>query len=366
MANTNSIRPPNGTRIGIERHASEGIGKAYPKEVRELVLALVQNGDNPNNDPAIQLLQIQHKFPSSSTINRWMNQWLTTGHLLPKRRTGNKRAERELCGREIVDLALFRTLKPKAHLAELNAYIFNRSLDPDNHQFHSHSQLVRGEQRLDIRMVRASTTAFQAFFPINLQKRDNYWYLPYPYGMVGIATDDTIDLDECGLFLEMSKRKYGKVFRGLRASQAGPYTRTDKVNLLMAILGDRNNPMRWEVMWTDGGTTIILFYHFLTRIINDLAQRYPGRCFTFTMDNLNSHKNPVITSLIYNSGHRLVYRAPYYAVDGPIEYIFNTIQAALTWQLGNINNTDELIQAVRDIIASIPSFREYFVHVGFL
>jgi len=220
------IRPPNGTRVEEERHASEGIGKAYPKEVREMVLQYFRNGTDPCTLPQIQLLQQQNKFPSPPTIRRWLIQYLSHGHVLPKECTGNHRAERELHGQELVDLALFRVAKPKAHLAEVNAWLFNRSIAPNNFQWYLHSQLSRAEQLLELESVRASTTADDAFLPINLRKRDNYWNVQPPFGMVGVQTDDIIDLDECGLFVELTKCRYGKVFRGTRATQNGPYNRS--------------------------------------------------------------------------------------------------------------------------------------------
>jgi hypothetical protein len=48
------------------------------------------------------------------------------------------------------------------------------------------------------------------------------------------------------------------------------------------------------------------------------------------MDNLNIHHNPLVLHLIRQRGHRVVFRAPYRPQDGPIEYVFNTIETGLT------------------------------------
>jgi hypothetical protein len=33
--------------------------------------------------------------------------------------------------------------------------------------------------------------------------------------------------------------------------------------------------------------------------------------------------------MIFAAGHRIVFRAPYYPIDGPIKFVFNTIQTYL-------------------------------------
>ena len=50
------------------------------------------------------------------------------------------------------------------------------------------------------------------------------------------------------------------------------------------------------------------------------------------------------------AGHRVVFCAPYYPVDGAIEYIFNVIQCALRIQLREIVTTEDFIEKLRHII----------------
>jgi transposase len=52
------------------------------------------------------------------------------------------------------------------------------------------------------------------------------------------------------------------------------------------------------------------------------------------MDNLITHRVPIITQMIITAGHRIVYRAHYYPVDVTIEYVFNN---------SNNNNNNKLI-----------------------
>jgi transposase len=61
----------------------------------------------------------------------------------------------------------------------------------------------------------------------------------------------------------------------------------------------------------------------------------------------------LIQQVIRNAGHRVVYRAPYYAMDGPIEYVFSTLQQALTLALYRITDENGLRQEIYAIVAGI-------------
>ena len=70
--------------------------------------------------------------------------------------------------------------------------------------------------------------------------------------------------------------------------------------------------------------------------------------------------------MIYLYGHGVVFRAPYWAVDGPIEYVFNTVQTLIRSSLYNIRNGNDLIHSIYTSIQSMHDFGTYFTHVGFL
>ena len=84
------------------------------------------------------------------------------------------------------------------------------------------------------------------------------------------------------------------------------------------------------------------------------------------MDNLNIHKNRLILDLINNNGHRVVFQAPYWSCNGAIEYVFNTIHTHLEMD-DNIDMADvnSLVNRINLIVGSLPSFRQYFLNVGF-
>lgn len=356
------VRPPACTVAPSEHHASCGIGKPYPKEYREQVMFLHDNYPGVLQSPAVIAAQDIHVHAVNRTINRWLRRRERLGHVRPYKRSGNRRAEREINGQALIDLALYRTIRCKAFGYEVLAFLFNRN--PDVAPY-SASQLSRAEKKLDLTTVAASTTANAAYLPINQEKRRMYWGEAYPLGIADVDLADIIDLDEMGLFLESTNRKFGKTLRGLRADDKGAYNRGVKMNFLAAISGDGDDPMRWHVDWIGEGTTVERFLAFMEMIVGDLADRYPGRSFCFTMDNLNVHKNPAVVNAILNNGHRFVFRAPYYAVDGAIEYVFNTIHTGLLSYYNTITTMDELSNATALIFGNIPTFVPYFQHVGF-
>ena len=59
------------------------------------------------------------------------------------------------------------------------------------------------------------------------------------------------------------------------------------------------------------------------------------------MDNLNFHHNAAVLNDIYNHGHRLFFREPYWAVNGAIQYVFNTILTRLLMYYNKITTMEE-------------------------
>lgn len=336
------------------------------QQVLEMHLLGQDLSDRLSNPNAVWLIPLRHqkKFPCWATCKSWIDLYESEGHVNPKRATGNKESTREINGDDLVHLALFRLVRPKAYLAEVKAYIHNRN--PNNLPY-SDSQIHRAELRLGLFMKVASTTSDCAYLPINLQKRDDYWNEPYPMGIAGEDTRDIIDIDECCLKLEKVNRKYGKVRREKRCTTRGKFKKGEgKMSLLMGVFGDdRYDDLFFHQTFTQGGTNTWRFYNFMKDFIDYLEQRFPGRKFLFTMDNLNVHKVKVVTDLIYNAGHRVVYRAPYWSCDGPIEYVFNTLQTRIQMDFGKIDSLDELVDEVNRIVEELGPFTNYFVHVGF-
>ncbi len=186
--------------------------------------------------------------------------------------------------------------------------------------------------------------------------REYYWTEPPPLGMRGVPIADIIDIDKAGFFLEHSDRKFGKTISSMCCSQNGVYGHGEKVNLLLAICGDNVGRMRWHNQWMEGGMTIERFYGFIDHILDNLDQNHPGRLFVFTMDNLSAHRNPLVTNWILNAGHRYVFRAPYWPVDGAVEYVFNSVQSKLRIYFNRLETMDNLRTRINLTVGGIFSF----------
>ena len=104
--------------------------------------------------------------------------------------------------------------------------------------------------------------------------------------------------------------------------------------------------------YTEGGTNQWRFYNYMLELCD-------------WMDYLNLHKHPMIINMIHSRGHRVVYRAPYWSCDGAIEYVFNTLQTNLQVDVNGVGTVYQLVNKINTIIAHMPHFKRYFIHVGF-
>ena len=363
-------RPPLQTRLPNVVHPSVSYGHPYAPEFRAMVMQIQRTDDI---DPAVtnflNALSAQHLYPSQQTVDRWAGTEQDLGHYRACRRSGNKFASR-LRGDDLILLALYRLIYPKAQASEINAFLYRANYGDPNFRFYNPSCITQNEQRIGLTRKAGSTTAYQALFPHNIRKRWCYWNLPYPMGIADCERRFMIDLDECGIFVETANRKHGKAYLGHRVKEPGPYSKSEKWNLLLAICGEDGiigaPSQRWKMTWLDGGTTVDKMLQFIQEILQDIGHATPNNIYCFTMDNLNSHTNVGVVALIYAYGHRVAFRAPYYPVDGAIEYVFNSVQNLLRCRLYEVTDGPSLIRVVNECIQSITDFAPYFTNVGFI
>ena len=109
-----------------------------------MVVSMYLNGDNFNN-ASLARLRSQYKFPSMRTVFRWLHRFNEEGTAFSKHATGNRHSTQEVNGEDLVNLALFRLVRPKAYIDEVRAYVHNRNImNPPYLQ----SQIVGEEQGL--------------------------------------------------------------------------------------------------------------------------------------------------------------------------------------------------------------------------
>ena len=205
--------------------------------------------------PKLVALRVAMKSPSYSTCVRWIQIFNQTGDICRLRHTGNHHAEREVQGPALKQLALYRCVFPKATIAKCRAYLFN--VDPTNDPFSS-SQVHRAEKLLGLKWKATFSMTDIAFLPWNMALHEYYWMHPLPLGMRSAPFADIINMDEAGLFLEHSDRKFGKTISAMRCSQNGVYGYGEKVNILLAICSDNVGRMHWHEQWMDAECNIMV------------------------------------------------------------------------------------------------------------
>ena len=171
-------------------------------------------------------------------------------------------------------------------------------------------------------------------------------------------------MDEAGIYCDVLNRKYGKSLEGRRVRDEGYYSHGKKWSVIMAISGD-NTGNRWLDCKLRSGTDIPMFGSFIRRIVNSIPPGNNQRRRCFIMDNLNVHRNPYIRQIVEGAGHRLIFRAPYYPMDGPIEYVFHTIEQALSIEFNYSHDNTNVRDMLRTTLMGIGSFEPYFVHCGY-
>lgn len=362
MVNLHQLPRPRGTYTNDKPHPSRG-GNPYSNDMRDDVVTRWRIGQ-PLDTPELNALRNEYKYPSIWSCERWIEQVHQVGHCRPKFATGNHDPFRDVNGQALVRLAMYRAVHPESSLDHAKAFLVN--MDPTLPPFCSKA-IVKAEKLLDLRRKASSTTCERAYWPRNLHKRRMFWEMDYPFGSRNIRTQDMIDMDESGFKIEHSNHNFGKTVSWLRCHFEGEYNRDRKLNCMMGVSADRAYNMEWHDLWEqdEGGTNLYRVWLFFDRIMDQLDRDWPGRSFCFTMDNLNIHHNPIILNRIIEKGHKYLFRAPYWSVDGPMEYVFNTIHTHLLQHFKEIGDLVVLENVLGQIIARLTNFIRYFLHVGF-
>ena len=87
-----------------------------------MVVSMYLNGDD-FHDASLVRLRANYKFPSMRTVYRWLKRYNNGETVRPKRPTGNRHSTREVSGGDLINLALFRLVRPKAYIDEVRAYM---------------------------------------------------------------------------------------------------------------------------------------------------------------------------------------------------------------------------------------------------
>jgi transposase len=290
-------------------------------------------------------------FASRASVFRWRNR------IDAYERTGNKQVV-SLSGIHQFHLLFYRAAYPKANADEVRRWMFENS-PPNSSIIFSRQQITRAEIRMRLSHKRSSTTALQASEPRNLVRRYLFWNRPYPLGRVGIPIVDLLDYDEAAFFLETANRKEGKAYVGVRVREEGPYGHSQKWTLKLCV---GPGVFKHFAFTKEAGTSKAAFRLFISSMLPRLAV---GPQRTILMDNLESHYDAATWINVAAAGHRFLPRTPYYPVDGPIEYVFNTIGCALRQRLYRIRTEADLQREMLNIITGLPAMRNYFVHCGY-
>ena len=264
-----------------------------------------------------------------STLARWRRR------LHPYRMTGN-RDRTQLVGDDQLRLAICLLIYPEATSAEIAMFIFN-----NGGNIYTEQQISTRSDELKLTRKRASTEAYQAFYPQNILRLENFFSMPPPLGIVGVPRHCQFDVDECAISLEKCNRNTGRGFMGVRIRKPGHYTRGKKLTVILAIEpgnpalpagvdGSIQNPRRWVQVTEDVGTDAQRYADFMDEVCTSIenAAAQTGDTYRVPMhDNLSSHYAPIVYQTVEGRPQgpvrfEIVPRPPYQPKHGPTEYAF--------------------------------------------
>jgi hypothetical protein len=157
-------RATNRERIA-RAHPCLGGSHGYSLEYRQLAVNRYKQGDRENLGA------------SRRSLARWRND-----RLEPLDMNGNSRTLK-IHGHDHFLHYFYRLVFPKATADEIRRWIFENSRFPT---IYSRADISRSETNWGFSSKAGSTTANQAFLPINIFRRQQFWTAPPPLGIFGV------------------------------------------------------------------------------------------------------------------------------------------------------------------------------------
>lgn len=133
---------------------------------------------------------VQVHQPCRETIYNWLER------IVPYEQTGNKERE-AIVGTDLLLLTAFLYVYSDAELDEVAAFIYNKG-----GELYSRQMISSRKQDLDYSKKRASTEAYQAFLPRNVQREKDFFEQGPPLGIRTIRRRHLLDFDETGIALQ--------------------------------------------------------------------------------------------------------------------------------------------------------------------
>lgn len=332
---------------------SKGGSRGYPVSTRQQLLALEADG-----------VELPARLRSS--IHRWKQR------LIPFVMTGNK-ASQKMDGESRLILVFFKKVWPEASIDETIAFIADSS---ESGEVYSRSAINGALKDLDFTRKVASTTAYQAFTPLNRRKYEEFWTMPHPLGVLGTPRVRLIDIDEFGIVWDNVNRNFGHELKGVRVRKIGKYGRGEvKVTVILAIEagdptvpahvdGSLQRPRIWCRAYPNQNTTTERYRGFVCNtVIGSFGPNEPQR--TLMHDNLSSHKSDAVVNDVYMAGHRISPRPPYQPHIAPVEYAIDQIACMIRQACFNIDTINILVQKIPEFAARLSGLDRLFAKCGY-
>ena len=162
--------------------------------------------------------------------------------------------------------------------------------------------------------------------------------------MLTWESERLVFIDESGVKTNMT-RLYGRSTRGTRANDSAPHGHWSVRTLISSIRADGET----ACLSVDAATDSEIFQTYVLKILVPTLRAGD----IVVMDNLGSHKSPIVEELIVAAGASVEYLPPYSPDLNPIEKMWSKIKAHLRAKQARTSRT--LHSAIRKAFDTITA-----------
>lgn len=210
-------------------------------------------------------------------------------------------------------------------------------------------------------------TTSKAFTPRALALRWNFWTLPPPYGIQTVPRTAFIDVNQAKIIVDyINVRGYAKAHLQIPEPLSEGFSGESSGRLVtMAVSGSAEGYRKLMLRdqdWTEPQT----FFEFMDEMLQEIGPAGDGNRRVFMMDELDIDvfHNLFIIQKIIHAGHEVVFRAPYWSKDGPIEYFFNALDGGLRKGMLNVQDIADIEERIKDVVRSHSDVVPFFEHLN--
>ena len=317
-----------------DRNPSDGGWPGYPVWYRELICRTDKHSLPPGLERSRQ---------------RWMKMKKETGSYDPKPHRGGPKPR--MTAGEVLLVYLFKLAHPYASGDEVIVFLAETV-----GEFYTRPRISDVITKvLDLTFKRTRAIASE-----RSEVRVSLWHLKAPpVGHVGVARGLLVNIDEAGLYFDVTTRSWGHAPRGETPEVRARMARGLRMNVIAGITANGELYIQISKENTDEDV-------FLAFLDEQVFPANVGRPRVLMWDNLRVHLTPTVLAACARAGHTVLPCCPYNPEDAPVEYFFGRMEENLKKLAFETTpaNFEVMIRRAATNASSEACMRGTFAHCG--